>query len=361
MPLTIKPKDKCEFDLLTFGEVMLRLSPKGHGRIEYADELEVWVGGAEYNVAYAAARLGLRCGFTSKLVENPMGRVIHNHGRAVGLDMSPVVWMPFDGVGLRDRNGIYFSEVGMGVRASTAVYDRGHTAIMHAKPGEIDWKALFEKRGTRWFHTCGITTALSDSAAAVVRESMEAARAAGVIVSYDLNFRSKLWSSEKAIETTKPIVPLIDVLVGNEEDFQKVLGFKVEGVDENLQKLPVEKYKAMVKRVVEAYPNLKAVGTTLREVVSGLVNNWGAILFFEGKFYESRRYENLEIEDRVGGGDGFASGFISAFLAGEDPQFAVDFGAAPGARLQSTRGDTSMGDLKEVTGVMKGGSARIKR
>jgi 2-dehydro-3-deoxygluconokinase len=263
-------------------------------------------------------------------------------------------------VGKADRIGLNFTEVGIGVRGSVTMYDRGHSAASHIKPGEVDWKSIFA-RGVRWFHTGGICTALSDSCAAVVKEAMQAAHAAGTVVSYDLNFRSKLWSSEEAVAVTKDLVPFIDVLIGNEEDFQKVLGFKVEGVDESLKKLPVEGYKKMVEQVVGKFPNIQAVGTTLREVVSGLVNNWSAILYFEGKFYQSTRYEGLEIEDRVGGGDGFCSGAVYALLHGMTPQEAVDMGAAHGALLQSTRGDTSMITLDEVKHVMKGGTARIKR
>jgi 2-dehydro-3-deoxygluconokinase len=181
------------------------------------------------------------------------------------------------------------------------------------------------------------------------------------VVSYDLNFRSALWSSARAIEVTKRLVPFIDVLIGNEEDFQKVLGFEVEGTTDALTALPIEGYKAMVHRVVKAHPHIRAVGTTLREVVSGLVNNWSAIMYYDGKFYDSRRYENLEVEDRVGGGDGFCSGFVYGLMHGMDPRTCVDLGAAHGALLQSTRGDTSMVTMEEVMHVMKGGSARIKR
>ncbi|MFH1538538.1 MAG: PfkB family carbohydrate kinase, partial [bacterium] len=181
------------------------------------------------------------------------------------------------------------------------------------------------------------------------------------VVSYDLNFRSKLWTSEKARKVSKPLMKYVDCLIGNEEDFQKVLGFEVEGTDESLRDLSVESYKKMVRNVVKAYPNVKVVATTLREVVSGLLNNWSAIAYFDGRFHESRRYENLEIEDRVGGGDGFSSGFAYGQLTGMTPRECVEFGAAHGAMLQSTRGDTSMITLDEVTHVMKGGSARIKR
>jgi 2-dehydro-3-deoxygluconokinase len=359
--LTTKNTSDVEFDILTLGECMIRLSPPGHQRIELTPVFEAYAGGGEYNVSYALARYGLRAGWISRLVDNPLGHFIRNHAKASGMDISEVVWAPYDGSGRADRIGLNFTEVGIGVRASVTLYDRGHTAIAHMKPDDVDWNRIFRKRGARWFHTGGIFTALSDSCADVAVASMKAAREAGSIVSYDLNFRSKLWPSSKAIETTKRIIPYVDVLIGNEEDFQKVLGFSVEGTDESLSTLPVEGFKRMVKRVVETYPNIKAVGTTLREVVSGLVNNWSAIMYYDGRFHESRRYTNLEIEDRVGGGDGFCSGFIYGMLHSLPPQECVEMGAAHGALLQSTRGDTSMITMDEIRHVMGGGSARIKR
>ncbi len=340
---------------------MVRLSPPGHGRIEFSPTLEVHVGGGEYNVAYALARLGMRTGFASRLVDNPVGRIILNHGRAVGVDMATVIVAKFDGVGRADRIGLNFTEVGTGVRASVTMYDRGHSATSNMKPGMIDFAKLFREQGVRWLHTGGIFAALSDGCAAVCKEALVAARQSGTIVSYDLNFRSKLWSAQKAQQATRELVPYIDCLIGNEEDFQKVLGFEVEGVDENLSALDTSAYKGMVEKVVKAYPHIQVVGTTLREVKSGLVNNWSAILYAEGKFYESRRYDNLEIEDRVGGGDGFSSGFAYGFLNGKSAQECVDLGAAHGALLQTTRGDTSQIDLEELIHVFKGGSARIKR
>ncbi|MFQ5603012.1 MAG: sugar kinase [bacterium] len=361
MPLKIKAKNECELDLLSLGECMIRLSPPGHQRIELTPYFEAYAGGGEYNVAYALSRYGLRTGWISRLVDNPLGRFIQNHARASGMDLSEVVWAPYDGVGKADRIGLNFTEVGMGVRASVTMYDRGHSAAANMKPGEIDWQRIFTERGVRWFHLGGIFTALSDGCAEVAREAMQAAHQAGTVVSYDLNFRSKLWSSEKAIQTTKQLAPYINVLIGNEEDFQKVLGFEVKGTDESFKALPVENYKRMVSEVVQTYPNIQAVGTTLREVVSGLRNNWSAILFYDGQFYESVRYENLEIEDRVGGGDGFCSGMIYGFVNGMTPQECANLGAAHGALLQSTRGDTSMVTFDEVRHVMKGGSARIKR
>ncbi len=361
MGLTIKTVQSTQFDLLALGECMIRLSPPGHQRIELSPVLEIYAGGGEYNVAYALSRYGMRTGWISRLVDNPLGQFIKNHARTSGMDVSEAVWVPYDGVGRADRIGLNFTEVGIGVRASVTMYDRGHTAVAHMKAGDVEWKRIFGTRGARWFHTGGIFTALSDSCADVALDSMKAAHDAGTIVSYDLNFRSKLWSSKKAIEVTKKLVPYVDVLIGNEEDFQKVLGFEVEGTDEHLKKLPIEGYKKMVEKVVATYPHIRAVGTTLREVVSGLVNNWSAIMFYDGQFYHSRRYENLEIEDRVGGGDGFCSGFVYGLLHGMTAQECVEMGAAHGALLQSTRGDTSMVTMEEIKHVMGGGSARIQR
>lgn len=361
MSLKIPDASQAEFDLLSLGECMIRLSPPGHQRIELTPVFEAYAGGGEYNVAYALARYGLRTGFVSRLTDNPLGAFILNHGRASGMDMSEIVWVPYDGVGRSERIGLNFTEVGIGVRASVTLYDRGHTAISHMKPGDVDWERIFRNRKVRWFHTGGIFTALSDSCASVALEAVKAAHDAGTIVSYDLNFRSKLWSSAKAIQTTQRLMPYLDVVIGNEEDFQKVLGFEVKGTDEHLTSLPVEAYKKMVQQVVAAYPNLKAVGTTLREVVSGLVNNWSAIMYFDGTFFESRKYQHLEIEDRVGGGDGFCSGFVYGLLHGMTPMECVEMGAAHGALLQSTRGDTSMVTMDEIKHVMAGGSARIKR
>ncbi|HEY0009047.1 MAG TPA: sugar kinase [Tepidisphaeraceae bacterium] len=360
--LALRDASSCRYDLMSLGECMIRLSPPGHGRIEFSPTLEVWVGGGEYNVAYALSRLGLRTGFLSRLVDNPLGRIIINHGRTVGMDMSQITMAKFDGVGKNDRVGLNFTEVGTGVRASVTLYDRGHSAAMNMKPGEIDFKQIFGAQGVRWLHTGGIFTALSDGTAAVCKEALIAAKEAGTVVSYDLNFRSKLWSAAEAQKKTRELVPHIDCLIGNEEDFQTVLGFKVEGVDEhNLGALDTSAYKKMVERVVKTYPNIKVVGTTLREVKSGLINNWSAILYVNGVFYESRQYKDLEVEDRVGGGDGFSSGFAYGFLNGKTPQECVDLGAAHGALLQTTRGDSSQIDLEELTHVFKGGSARIKR
>jgi 2-dehydro-3-deoxygluconokinase len=361
MPLQLRDAAKCKFDILALGECMVRLAPPGHGRIEFSKVLEVDVGGGEYNVAYACARLGMRAGFASKLPDNPVARIILNHGRAVGIDVSNVLIEPYDGVGLAGRVGLNFTEVGTGVRPSVTMYDRGHSSISLMRPDELNWAKIFQEQGAVWLHTGGILTALSDTSAAVTNAALRAARAAGTVTSYDLNFRSKLWTSQRAIAVTRELMPHVQVLIGNEEDFQNVLGFEVEGTAPDMRDLPVEAYKRMVLRVVKAFPHLQAVCTTLREVKSGLVNNWGGILWHDGKFYEARQFKDLEIEDRVGGGDGFSSGIAYGFSKGMDPEQIVNFGAALGALLQTTRGDTSQVGLEEVKHVMRGGSARIQR
>ncbi|MCP4299270.1 MAG: sugar kinase [Gammaproteobacteria bacterium] len=362
MSLNIKSADECTLDQVSLGECMIRLSPPGHGRTEFANLMEVWVGGGEYNVAYALSRLGLRTGWVGGLVDNPLGALVANHARGGGINLDYAINMSYDGVGKAARMGLNFTEVGTGVRGSVTMYDRGHSATMNMKPGDVDFADLFGNKGVRWFHTGGIFTCLSEGTRAVAAEALKTANDAGTIVSYDLNFRSKLWSSEEAIATTRPLVQYIDCLIGNEEDFQEVLGYEVEGAG-SLNELPIESYKKMVRRVARDYPNLKVIGTTLREVKSGLLNNWSAILYWaeDDAFYKGPSFQSLEIEDRVGGGDGFASGFCYAFLTGADPQTAVNIGTAHGALLQSTRGDTSQITLDELMHVASGGSARIKR
>lgn len=361
MSLNIKSAEPYAYDLVALGECMIRLSPAGHGRIEFAPALEAWVGGGEYNVAYALARLGLRTGWVGGLNTSPMGRMIANHARAVGMDVSHAVTRNYDGVGKRDRIGLNFTEVGHGRRGAATLYDRGHSATAGLRPGDIDWQTLFGEQGVRWFHTGGVFAALSDGTRQLVAEAVRAAHDAGAVVSYDLNFRSTLWSSADAIATTKPLVPMIDCLIGNEEDFQKVLGYQAEGVDFEKGRLDTSAFKKMAARVVKDYPNVKVVGTTLRGVKTALLNDWSAILWHDGTFYEGPSYTDAEIEDRVGGGDGFASGCIYGFLTGRGPQECVDLGVAHGALLMSTRGDTSQVTLDELLHVTAGGSARIKR
>jgi len=363
MASALRPAADCRFDLASLGECMVRLSPPGHGRIELARSFEVWVGGAEYNVAYALARFGLRTAWIGGLVDNPVARIIAQHARAAGVDLSRAVTRRYDGVGRDARIGLNFTEVGTGIRPSVSIYDRGYSATSGMGPGSVDWNSLFGKDGVRWFHTGGVMASLSDSCAALVRESVEEARRAGTFISYDLNFRSKLWSSEQAVRATRPLVPAVDCLIGNEEDFQKALGYGVEGGRDDLRGLDVEAYQRMVRRVAGDFPDLKLIGTTLREVLSGDVNHWSAILYVaaEDRFVRGPRFGNLQIEDCVGGGDGFASGLIFGLLTGESVDGAVRLGTAHGALVQTTRGDTSQVTLAELKHAAAGGSARIQR
>jgi len=361
MALNIKPAGPDTLDLVSLGECMVRLSPEGHGRVEFAKKMDVYVGGGEFNVAYALARLGMKTGWVGGLLDNPVSGIIENHARGVGMDISHCPRMKYDGVGRDARIGLNFTEVGVGPRAAVTLYDRGHSATSKMRPEDVDWARLFEN--TRWLHSGGIFTCLSDSTRDVAAVALKAAKDAGTIVSYDLNFRGKLWSSQEAIKTTKPLVQYIDCLIGNEEDFQKVLGYEIEGTDDNLKDLPIEHYKKMVRQVARDYPNLKVIATTLREVISASENNWSAILYWAetDTFFHGPTFERLILEDRVGGGDGFASGFTYAFLGGKEPQEAVNIGTAHGALLQTTRGDTSEITLKELMHVAQGGGARIVR
>ncbi len=352
-----------EFDLVSLGECMVRLSPPAHERLEFADCLEVHVGGGEYNVAYALARLGLRTGWIGGLVDNPLGRLIGNHARAAGVDLSSVVAVPYDGLGREARIGLNFTEVGCGVRPSLTMYDRARSATANLRPEDVDWDDLFGRRGVRWFHTGGIFTALGTNTREVVLAAMEAAKRAGAFVSYDLNFRAKMWDSQTAISASRPLMEHIDCLIGNEEDFQKSLGYEVDDVAADLRELPAESYAQLARRVVNDYPNLSFVGTTLREVVSASINTWSAVLYERATdtAHVGPRFEAMTIEDRVGGGDGFASGLAWSLLSGFDSQRAVAFGTAHGALLQTTRGDTSQITLAELKHIEAGGSARIIR
>jgi 2-dehydro-3-deoxygluconokinase len=293
-----------------------------------------------------------------------VGRLLQDLIYQGGVDQSLVQWVPFDGIGRTVRNGLNFTERGCGVRPALGCSDRGHTAASLMKAGDIDWDHVFGKLGARWLHTGGIFCALSASTAEVAVEAMKAAKKHGVLVSYDLNYRESLWKAiggkKKAQEVNRAIAPMIDVMIGNEEDFSAALGFEVEGVDENIRDFKVEAFKKMIEKVVKEFP-FKAVATTLRKAKTATRNDWGAICYHDGRFYEAQNRPDLEIFDRVGGGDSFASGLIYGFLTGQDTQWCVECGAAHGALAMTTPGDTTMATLKEVTNVMKGAGARIAR
>jgi 2-dehydro-3-deoxygluconokinase len=363
--LNIKPKEQCMWDAASLGEIMLRLDP-GDVRIRTARSFRVWEGGGEYNVTRGLRRcFGLRTTVVTAIVDNEIGRLLEDLMLQGGVDLSHVKWVPFDGIGRAARVGLNFTERGFGVRAAVGCSDRAYSAASQLKPGDIDWKQLFEVEGVRWFHCGGIFAALSATTADLVIEAMEAAKKAGTVTSYDLNFRPSLWKSQggtaRAVEVNRKIASLVDVMIGNEEDFTAALGFEVPGLDEHISKLDPANFKKMINEVVKTYPNFKAVATTLRNAKTASINDWGAILWTDGQFYEARLRENLEIYDRVGGGDSFASGLIYGFLAGKTPQECVEYGAAHGALAMTTPGDTSMASLKEVEAIIKGKGARVVR
>jgi len=355
----------CRWDCLSLGEVMLRLDP-GEGRIHTARQFQAWEGGGEYNVARGLRRcFGLRTAIATAFADNQVGRLVEDFILQGGVDSSLIRWVPFDGVGRTERNGLNFTERGFGVRAAAGCSDRGHTAISQVKTGDFDWESILgSANGTRWFHTGGIFAALSASTAEVAAEAMDAARKYGTPISYDLNFRDSLWKSiggkAKAQEMNREIVRKVDLLLGNEEDFSAMLGVKIKGVSEDFAELPIEGYSEMLREVASLYPNLKMIASTLRSVRSATVNAWGAIALYQDKIVHVPQ-SDVEIFDRVGGGDSFASGLIYGFLAGKDVEWAVRCGVAHGALAMTTPGDTSMATLSEVERLIKGGSARISR
>jgi len=363
--LKIKDKSQCRWDLVSLGEVMLRLDP-GDGRIASAREFKAWEGGGEYNVARGLRRcFRMETSIVTALADNAVGRLIEDLMLQGGVDQSHVRWVDFDGVGQTVRNGLNFTERGFGVRAALGCSDRGHTAVSQLKPGDINWDGIFEIEGSRWFHTGGIFCGLSETTPLVAREAMDSAKRAGTVVSYDLNYRPSLWKSiggkARAQEVNRGLMRSVDVLFGNEEDFTAALGFQVGERDDDHSRLDRDAFRRMMGRLVEEFPNLTAVAVTLRTAKTATRNDWGASCCSGGKFYEAQTREDLEIFDRVGGGDSFASGFIYGMLSGKDPQWAVDCGAAHGALAMTTPGDTSMAILEEVLQAMKARTARIER
>lgn len=359
------PDGHHRWDCLSLGEVMLRLDP-GEGRLHTARHFAVWEGGGEYNVARGLRRcFGLRTAIATAFADNAVGRLVEDCILQGGVDTSLLRWIPFDGVGRNVRNGLNFTERGFGLRAAAGCSDRGHTAISQVKPGDFDWNFIFgEANGSRWLHTGGIFAALSASTADVAAEAMDAARSHGAPVSYDLNYRDSLWRSiggkDKAQEVNRALVRKVDLLLGNEEDFSAMLGVEIEGVSEDFAELPVNAYEAMLRKVASAYPNLRLIASTLRTAHTASRNAWGAIALYQDQIVHVPQIE-IDILDRVGGGDSFASGLIYGILAGKPIDWAVRCGVAHGALAMTTAGDTSMATLAEVERAMKGGSARIAR
>jgi 2-dehydro-3-deoxygluconokinase len=364
MSLRIKSKEQCRWDLVSLGEVMLRLDP-GDYRIWTTRQFTVSEGGGEYNVARGLKRcFGLDTAIVTAFVDNPVGRLLQDMIYQGGVDQSLVRWVENDGVGRKARNGLNFTERGFGVRPALGCSDRGQTAISQLKPGDIDWEEIFGKHGARWFHTGGIFCALSETAPGVAIEAVESARKHGTIVSYDLNYRDSLWKAfggkERAQDVNRRLAPLADVMLGNEEDYSAALGFKVQGLDEHLSNLDAQSFKKMLESVAKEFGS-QVLAVTLRKATTATRNDWGALCYSAGSFHEAPYRKDLEIFDRVGGGDSFASGLIYGFLSGQGAQWAVECGAAHGALAMTTPGDTTMVTMNEVTQLMRGAGARIAR
>lgn len=363
--LEIKTRTECLWDAVSLGEVMLRLDP-GDMRIKTTRNFRVWEGGGEYNVARGLRKaFGLKTAVVTSIVENDIGFLLEDLILQGGVDTSHIKWLSFDGIGREARIGLNFTEKGFGVRCALGVSDRAYSAASLLKKGDIDWSTIFGIEGACWFHCGGIFAALSASAPAVVIEAMQAAKSNGTVISYDLNYRPSLWKTiggkQKAQEVNREIAKYVDVMLGNEEDFSVALGYEIAAVNDSFQNLKVASYKTMINKVTRDYPNLKAAAATLRDVQTACINDWGALLYYNGSFYEAAVRKHMEIYDRVGGGDSFASGLIYGFMTGKDPQLCVEFGAAHGALAMTTPGDTTMASLKEVEKLVGGSGARVER
>ncbi|MCM1122879.1 MAG: sugar kinase [Eubacterium sp.] len=365
MELKLRPAEECRYDAVSLGEVMLRLDP-GEGRIRTARSFRAWEGGGEYNVVRGLRRcFGLKTAVLTAFADNEVGKLMEDFILQGGVDTSLIKWMPTDGIGRVCRNGINFTERGFGIRGAVGCSDRANTAISKAKPEDFDFEYIFGTLGARWLHTGGIYAALSEQSCATVLEAIKTAKKYGTIVSYDLNYRPSMWSAigglTKAQEVNKEIAQYVDVMIGNEEDFTACLGFEVEGNDSQLKELNLDGYKKMINEAAKVYPNFKVVATTLRKVKTATVNDWSAICWADGEIYKAKDYQDLEIMDRVGGGDSFASGLVYGLMATQDAQKAVEYGAAHGALAMTTPGDTTMASLKEVEALMGGAGARVQR
>jgi 2-dehydro-3-deoxygluconokinase len=359
--LTIRSGTECRWDLVSLGEVMLRFDP-GEERISGARNFRVWEGGGEYNVARGLRRcFGQRTSIVTALADNPVGRLLEDLMLLGGVDLSHLRWVEYDGIGREARNGIYFLERGFGLRGAMGMMDRGHTPISQMKVGQVDWDAIFGGEGVRWFHTGGVMCALSAEAPAVAREAMVAANRHGVVVSYDCNYRPSLWKNaggrQGASDVNRMLAPLVDLMFGHEGDLSAVLCDASHGAPWHSN----ESYGEMAARVCQEFGNIKAIATTTRRPKTANRNDWAAFGYAEGKVYESIRFDDLEVFDRVGGGDSFAAGLIYGLLDAKGMQWALDCGVAHGALAMTTPGDSSMATLAEVERLMAGGSAGVQR
>ncbi len=365
MNLNVKSKEDCFYDAVSLGEVMLRLDP-GEGRIRTTRSFKVWEGGGEYNVIRGLRRcFGMKTAVMTAFAKNEVGKLMEDLILQGGVDTSLICWKDTDGIGRTCRNGLNFTERGFGIRGAIGCSDRANTAISQATPADFDFEHIFGELGVRWFHTGGVYAALSEQACETVITAIKTAKKYGTIVSYDLNYRPSMWSAiggiEKAQEVNREIAKYVDVMIGNEEDFTACLGFKIEGNDENLKELNIDGYKKMMATAAKTYPNFKVMATTLRTVKTATVNDWSPLCWADGEICKASDYEGIEIMDRVGGGDSFASGLVYGLMETGDPEKAVNYGAAHGTLAMTTPGDTTMASKEEVEAIMSGAGARVKR
>jgi 2-dehydro-3-deoxygluconokinase len=364
--MNIRPAQECRYDLVSLGEVMLRLDP-GEGRVRTSRTFHAFEGGGEYNVARGLRRcFGMQTAIVTALADNDVGRLIEDLMLTGGVDLTYLRWVPYDGIGRAARNGLNFTERGFGLRGAVGTSDRAYSAASQLSPSDVDWDDLFGRQGVRWFHTGGIYAALSQTTPDVIEAAMIAAREHGTVISYDLNYRPSLWQAvggkARAQEVNRRLATMVDVMIGNEEDFTACLGFEVPGTSEALDDLDAANFQRMIDTATKEFTNFQVVATTLRTVRSATVNDWGAVAWSDQTgFVEATLREEVEILDRVGGGDSFASGLIYALLKGYDLAVAVEYGAAHGALAMTTPGDTSMASLKEVESLVKGGGFRVQR
>lgn len=351
--LHIKSDADYRWDLISLGEVLLRFD-SGDERIHNARSFRVWDGGGEYNVARGLAKVfRQRTAIATALADNALGRLAEDMIWQAGVDSSQILWRETDGMGARTRNGIYYIERGFGVRAPASCFDRANTAVSQLQAGDIDWNAILKVQKTRWLHTGGIFVGLSKTTPEVAREAMQTARENGAIVSYDLNYRDSLWKErggrEAANEINRELLPFADVVFG------------VTDFDSRLSQFDDGKFHQAAQRMSEQFTNLKVIASTLRDVKTASLHNFGAACFTGSEVFTARVRENIDVFDRVGSGDAFASGFIYGFLSGKKPQYAVECGAAHACLAMTTPGDNSMAQLSEIEGLIGGESANVKR
>jgi len=337
--------------VVTLGEIMLRLSTPDHKRFVQADSFDVTYGGGEANVAAALCNYGLNGTFITKVPNNAIGQAAINHLRRYGVDTQ---YIAKGG----DRLGIYFLETGASMRASQVIYDRAGASIAEVSVSEFDFDKIFD--GADWFHTTGITPALSDKCTVLAEAALKAAKEKGITTSIDLNYRKKLWSKDKAREVMTRLCQYVDVCIGNEEDAETTLGFKPAGTDVTKGELNVEGYKSIFKQMKDKF-GFKHVASTLRESHSASDNGWSALVYDGKDFYHTRQYE-VRIVDRVGSGDSFASGFIYGLVTGMPMKEAAEFGVAASALKHTIPGDLNHATLSDVKDLMKGdASGRVQR